>query len=75
MNVCKFARSVKLHRSNPPPESPAIPPAAIACLSRPAVRLMESGPAAGVLAALPMLVLFFATMRTFIAGLTAGAVK
>ena len=29
----------------------------------------------GVLAALPMLVLFFVTMRTFIAGLTSGAVK
>lgn len=34
-----------------------------------------AGMAAGVLAALPMLALFFVTMRTFIAGLTAGAVK
>ena len=34
-----------------------------------------AGMAAGVLAALPMLVLFFVTMRAFIAGLTAGAVK
>jgi ABC-type glycerol-3-phosphate transport system permease component len=34
-----------------------------------------AGMAAGVIAALPMLALFFVTMRTFIAGLTAGAVK
>lgn len=34
-----------------------------------------AGMAAGVLAALPMVLLFFVTMRTFIAGLTAGAVK
>lgn len=34
-----------------------------------------AGMAAGVLAALPMILLFFITMRTFIAGLTAGAVK
>lgn len=34
-----------------------------------------AGMAAGVLAAMPMVVLFFITMRSFIAGLTAGAVK
>jgi ABC-type glycerol-3-phosphate transport system permease component len=34
-----------------------------------------AGMAAGVLAALPMVALFFITMRTFISGLTAGAVK
>ena len=50
MNVCKFARSVKLHRSNPPPESPAMPHATFACLSRPAVRLAAGVLAAGVLA-------------------------
>ena len=50
MNVCKFAGSVKLHRSNPPPESPAMPHATFACLSRPAVRLAAGVLAAGVLA-------------------------
>lgn len=34
-----------------------------------------AGMAAGVLAALPIVVLFFLTMRTFISGLTAGAIK
>lgn len=34
-----------------------------------------AGMAAAVLAALPMLVLFIFTMRTFVAGLTAGAIK
>jgi ABC-type glycerol-3-phosphate transport system permease component len=34
-----------------------------------------AGMAAGVLAALPIVVLFFFTMRSFISGLTAGAVK
>ena len=34
-----------------------------------------AGMAAGVIAAIPMVILFFVTMRSFIAGLTAGAVK
>jgi ABC-type glycerol-3-phosphate transport system permease component len=34
-----------------------------------------AGMAAAVIAALPMVLLFLVTMRTFVAGLTAGAVK
>ena len=50
MNVCKFARSVKLHRNNPPPESPAMPHATCATVSPPAVRLAAGILAAGLLA-------------------------
>lgn len=51
MNVCNFARSVKLHRSNPPPESPAMPHATLDFLSPSAARVAAGALVAGLLAA------------------------
>jgi len=50
MNVCNLVRPVKLHRSNPPPESHAMPLTPPVPASRPAARLAAAILVAGALA-------------------------